>query len=200
MAFITLGEARRRGMTPPQTTSARVLKEEAGTLRKSAARYDIFLSHSFSDATLVLGVKRILEEDGGLRVFVDWVEYPELDRSRVTAETAAIIRAAMENSNSMIFTTSETSPSSKWMPWELGFFDGKRGSDKVAVLPLVETEGKEFKGQEYLALYGQVERHDLRLTKSDGSSRQLPRALAVVSSPRSARESYTLVPMFASRG
>jgi hypothetical protein len=199
MAFITIGEARRRGTTAPYTTSARVLKEEAGTLRKSAARYDIFLSHSFSDAALVLGVKRILEEDGGLRVFVDWVEYPELDRSKVTAETATIIRAAMENSNSMIFATSETSPSSKWMPWELGFFDGKRGADKVAVLPLVETEGKEFKGQEYLALYGQVERHDLRVTKSDGSSRQLPRALAVVSSPRSARESYTLVPEFASR-
>lgn len=115
MAFITIGEARRRGVTPPNTTSARVLKEDAGTLRKSAARYDIFLSHSFSDAALVLGVKRILEEDGELRVFVDWVEHPELDRSRVTAETAAIIRAAMKNSNSMIFATSETSPSSKWM-------------------------------------------------------------------------------------
>jgi hypothetical protein len=127
MAFITIGEARRRGVTPPNTTSARVLKEDAGTLRKSAARYDIFLSHSFSDAALVLGVKRILEEDGELRVFVDWVEHPELDRSRVTAKTAAIIRAAMKNSNSMIFATSETSPSSKWMPWELGFFDGKRG-------------------------------------------------------------------------
>jgi len=198
MAFITIGEARRRGVTPPNTTSARVLKEDAGTLRKSAARYDIFLSHNFSDAALVLGVKRILEEDGELRVFVDWVEHPELDRSRVTAETAAIIRAAMKNSNSMIFATSETSPSSKWMPWELGFFDGKRGADKVAVLPLVETEGKEFKGQEYLALYGQVERHDLRVTKSDGGIRQLPRTLAVVSAPRSARESYTLIPTFAS--
>lgn len=200
MAFITIGEARRRGLTPHTTTSARVLKEEAGTLRKSTARYDIFLSHSFSDAAVVLGVKRILEEDGGLRVFVDWVEHPELDRSRVTAETAGVIRAAMENSNAMIFATSEASPSSKWMPWELGFFDGKRGADKVAVLPLVETEGKEFKGQEYLALYAQVERHDLRLTKSDGGVRELPGALAVVSAPRTVRETYTLIPTFARRG
>lgn len=184
MAFITIGEARAKGASARSyRTSERVLKEEVENLRKSTARYDIFLSHSFTDADLVLGVKRILEEEGNLRVFVDWVEHPELDRSRVTAETAAIIRAAMENSNSMIFATSDASPSSKWMPWELGFFDGKRGADKVAILPLVDTEGRDFRGQEYLALYGKIERRDLQVAKALGLMR-MPSNLCVVSTSR----------------
>jgi hypothetical protein len=37
------------------------------------------------------------------------------------------------------------------MPWELGYFDG--GKKQVAILPLVEREGADFKGQEYLTLY-----------------------------------------------
>ena len=74
MAFITIGEARKRGMTPPNTTSARVLKEEAGTLRKSAACYDIFLSHSFSDAALVFFVASTTEA----------LKKPASSRSRAT--------------------------------------------------------------------------------------------------------------------
>jgi hypothetical protein len=89
----------------------------------------------------------------------------------------------MENSNAMIFATSEASPSSKWMPWELGFFDGKRGADKVAILPLVDTEGKEFRGQEYLALYGRVERRDLQVAKALGLMR-MPSNLSVLSTSR----------------
>lgn len=196
MAFITLGEARLKGAAARQTTASRVLKEEVTNLRKSTSRYDIFLSHSFSDADIVLGIKRILEEEGNLRVFVDWVEHPELDRSRVTAETAAIIRAAMANSNSMIFATSEASPSSKWMPWELGFFDGSQGASKVAILPLVHAEGAEFRGQEYLALYAKVERRDLRVEGSTGVVR-MPRKLSVVSSVRPGYEKYTFIPDFA---
>lgn len=28
---------------------------------------------------------------------------------------------------------------SKWMPWELGYFDGRRGSEQVAIFPLVAS-------------------------------------------------------------
>lgn len=43
------------------------------------------------------------------------------------------------------------------MPWELGYFDGLHGS-RIAVLPLVQSEGASFEGQEYLGLYPLVER------------------------------------------
>jgi hypothetical protein len=58
----------------------------------------------------------------------------------------------MGNCESLIFATSDASPASKWMPWELGYFDGRR-PNRVAILPLVESATHGFRGQEYLGLY-----------------------------------------------
>lgn len=118
-------------------------------------RYDIFLSHSIRDAGLVLGVKRILEE-AGKTVYVDWVEDPNLDRGKVSAQTAEKIRQRMRKSDACFYLYSRHSRSSKWMPWELGFFDGMNGN--VAVLPLLPPSGElDFSGQEYLELYPKVD-------------------------------------------
>lgn len=72
----------------------------------------------------------------------------------------------MRASDSMFFATSESSPNSKWMPWELGYFDGLRHG-RVAVLPLLGPQSSGFRGQEYLGLYPVVE----RLQAKDGSHR-----------------------------
>jgi hypothetical protein len=129
-------------------------------LRKSAAtsastKFDVFLSHSFLDAQIILGVKELLEAEG-LRVYVDWIEDAQLDRSRVTAKTADLLRNRMRHSESLIFATSSTSSQSKWMPWELGYFDGFK-PDFVAILPLVQSVASDFSGQEYLGLYPYIE-------------------------------------------
>src|SRR2546421_12943190 len=121
MAFLT--ESRARSAAPYQTRSY-----AEAELRKSAATplsttFDVFLSHSFLDAQIILGVKELLEAEG-LRVYVDWIEDAQLDRSRVTAKTADLLRNRMRHSESLIFATSATSSQSKWMPWELGYFDG----------------------------------------------------------------------------
>jgi hypothetical protein len=142
VAFLT--EARARAASPYRTRS---LVE--AHLRKSAAtdlsaKFDVFLSHSRLDAEVILGVKNLLEGEG-LRVYVDWVEDQQLDRSRVTAKTAEVLRIRMRNSQSLIFATSESSPSSKWMPWELGYFDGFRPG-YVAILPLVTSSTSGFVG------------------------------------------------------
>jgi hypothetical protein len=42
------------------------------------------------------------------------------------------------------------------MPWELGYYDGFRPG-YVAILPLVQTAGGSFSGQEYLGLYPYME-------------------------------------------
>jgi hypothetical protein len=118
-------------------------------------KFDVFLSHSFLDAEIILGVKTLLEAEG-LRVYVDWIDDGQLDRSRVTSATAELLRRRMRNSRSLVYATSATSSQSKWMPWELGFFDGYR-SGHVAILPLVPTSASGFKGQEYLGLYPYVE-------------------------------------------
>lgn len=117
-------------------------------------RYDIFLSHCFRDAEVVLALCNLIVELG-FTVYVDWLEDPG-DRERVTAETAAILRQRMRNSESFIYATSEASQDSKWMPWELGFYDGIKG--RVAVMPICpgRTQSRDYEGHEYLGLYPYV--------------------------------------------
>lgn len=134
--------------------SARDMINES--IRKSSDHeaFDVFLSHSISDAELVLGVKTLLEGEG-LKVYVDWHSDPQLSRSNVNKETAELLRKRMKQSRSLIYIATDNSSSSKWMPWELGFFDGYNPGS-VGVLPLMDYESATFQGQEYLSLYPEV--------------------------------------------
>jgi hypothetical protein len=58
----------------------------------------------------------------------------------------------MNHCRFLLFATTKASSSSKWMPWELGYFDGLR-RDRVGIIPVVRSVGDTFKGQEYLGLY-----------------------------------------------
>ncbi|MEU4413924.1 toll-Interleukin receptor [Nocardia salmonicida] len=129
-------------------------------LRKASAepvrQYDIFLSHSFKDALAILGLRELLMEQG-LSVYVDWLDDPQLDRSQVSEGTANMLRYRMNNSKTLVFATSRASGASKWMPWELGYFDGGKGSSNVAICPIETESSGDFAGQEYLGLYKTVE-------------------------------------------
>ena len=156
MAYFTKSEARsaaartRTVQRSAGKTFESILKEEAKVTAASAS-FDVFLSHSINDAELVTGVKALLEGQG-LRVYVDWAEDPFLDRSKVSKETASLLRQRMRQSKSLVYLATDNSTSSKWMPWEVGYFDGfKPGC--VAIMPVLDQESQTFAGQEYLALY-----------------------------------------------
>ncbi len=154
VAYVTAREAR------TAATSAGVVLATK-TLRESAAKplnttFDIFLSHSAEDAEVIAGLKAMLERDG-LSVYVDWLEDPQADRSRVTPQTAHMLRTRMNSSRYLLYASSTASSSSKWMPWELGYFDGRRPGH-VGILPIVATSDSPFKGLEYLGLYPLIER------------------------------------------
>jgi hypothetical protein len=155
MAYITVGQARARSQR--QWLNSRIAEAE---IRKSASTpgstmFDIFLSHSFEDAEVIAGIKGLIE-DQGLRVYVDWIDDPQADRSNVTAATADMLRQRMNHCQSLLYASSNAATNSKWMPWELGYFDGKK-PDHVAIVPIVKWEGAPFLGQEYLGLYPHVE-------------------------------------------
>ena len=153
MRYFTIKDARsaaRWESSYSYRTAERILKEESKTFHRYKT-YDIFLSHAFSDADIVLGIKKILEKEG-FTVYVDWIDDPHLDRSNVTKEVAEHIRQRMKSCGHLVYATSENARDSKWMPWELGFFDGLKPGH-VAILPLMEEESGDFKGREYLSLY-----------------------------------------------
>lgn len=156
MAYITRDQA-----VQAARSQLRTLDLAAADLRKSAgtpltARFDIFLSHSSEDADVIAGVKILLESDG-LSVYVDWLQDPQLDRSHVSAATAATLRKRMRGCGYLLYASSRSSSASRWMPWELGYFDGQR-PDCVGILPIVAAASDSFDGIEYLGLYPLIER------------------------------------------
>lgn len=157
MPLLSKPQLARLAPTPRMANPAatRELLDSAKRRLSPNARFDIFLSHRFLDAPYVLLLRDYLESLG-YSVFVDWIEEPELDRERVTKKTAARLRSIMGRSKSLLFAVSENSLASKWMPWELGYFDGSGG--RVAIVPITErrTESETYRGQEYLGLYPYV--------------------------------------------
>jgi len=118
--------------------------------------YDIFLSHSYKDANMILNIKRIIE-DMGFSVYVDWIDDPQLERTKVTSDTADLIRNRIDSSRCLIYVTSEKSIDSKWMPWELGYADGAK-EGLAAILPVSESlvSTETYNGREYLGLYNYI--------------------------------------------
>jgi hypothetical protein len=146
------------------------LHQQAGGMTASAAResftksaqeasgtYDVFLSHSVQDAVAIAGLRNLLRSQG-LRIYIDWIDDPQLDRSRVSAGTARRLRERMQNSGSLMYATSRAAKSSKWMPWELGYFDGLKGVNRVSICPIETGDSGTFVGQEYLGLYKVIEK------------------------------------------
>lgn len=124
--------------------------------------FDIFLSHSYSDRAIVPALKREFE-NLGYKVYVDWINDKLLSRENVTKETAQILQKRMNQSKCLIYATSENSSNSRWMPWELGYFDGIK--DKmVGILPIKKSGNgfnDNFRGEEYLGLYYYIDKANI---------------------------------------
>lgn len=135
-------------------TASEKLMEESSRFSTDKT-YDIFMSHSYTDAEEIYGVK-IEIENMGFSIYIDWIEDERLDRSRVSRETAERLKERMNNSRCLFYVASEASPHSTWMPWELGYFDGLKS--RVAILPIVEQPRNDdyYRGQEYLGIYPYV--------------------------------------------
>jgi hypothetical protein len=172
MALFSAAQLRNAGQAEVRKSwayaqSAKELLREEVRKQSSSAQYDIFLSHAFRDAELILGLRNALV-GMGFSVYVDWLEDPTLDRERVTPETAKMLRIRMRACSSLLFATSDAAADSKWMPWELGYFDAYRGG-RVAIIPVSESQhpGDDWKGREYLGLYPYITRNTAKGTLTE---------------------------------
>jgi hypothetical protein len=160
MALLTESEVRsaaRRTHERLSESYGRVLAKAANTTEE---RFDIFLSHSIRDAEIVRGA-HILLKRLGYSVYVDWIVDRDLDREAVSPATALQLKRRMRQCESLLYLATKNTSDSKWMPWELGFFDGY-GDGRVAILLVFEGQRHEYEGQEYLGVYPYV---DVRLVR-----------------------------------
>lgn len=154
MTLLTEGQARsaaRRTATILKKSFDRVLTEAAA----EEDAFDIFLSYAIRDSELVLGTRSLLAQFGHT-VYVDWIDDEDLDRARVSRATATRLKKRMTQCTAMLYLATVSSTESKWMPWELGFFDGFRAG-RVAILPISDDDRETYVGREYLGLYPYVD-------------------------------------------
>jgi hypothetical protein len=132
------------------------LKQAATPLFNAGRReFDVFLSHSARDTDSIKALKAELEalQAGGLnlKVYVDWIDDTKLDRTKVTKETASALRDRMHKCHVLVLAVTRNSARSRWVPWELGFFDGYSG--EIYIYPLEDGVSASETGVEFLDFY-----------------------------------------------
>jgi hypothetical protein len=99
-----------------------------------------------------MGLQHLLYEQG-LDLYIDWQDSTMPDRPN--AETAERLRKRIVDNTWFLFLATSNSMTSRWCPWELGFADGKKASEKIAIIPT--RDGATTHGNEYLELYRRIE-------------------------------------------
>jgi len=111
-----------------------------------------FLCHSHHDRELALGLQAFLRQQG-LDLYIDWQDMtmpPE-----PSAETANKLRQRILACEWFLFLATSNSMGSRWCPWELGYADGKKPHEKIAIVPT--RDGQTNHGNEYVQLYRRID-------------------------------------------
>ena len=138
--------------------------------------FDEFLSYNINDKDVVKGIYYVLK-NMGIKVYVDFMVDPQLDRRSVTKETAECIQSRLKHSKSLIYAQSSNAAMSKWMPWELGVVEGN--TSKCFIMPVQKGYEIINSRQEYLLLYpviGINTSSELRVYDSESSNYSRPLA------------------------
>lgn len=135
-------------------TSKGAIAESLRKKIRTASVPSVFLSHSHEDRDLVEPVANFIASMG-ISLYVDWLD-PKMP-SITSAETAERIKTMIVENHRFLVLASERSLESRWVPWELGYADGEKKFEDIAILPIQEYN---YKGapNEYVQVYQEVAR------------------------------------------
>src|SRR5438552_17185988 len=107
---------------------------------------DVFISHKSKDAEKAQRLKRRIVDDYRLSCWID-ADDEEMQRLQQAQPVdykllTDRIREHLRTCRCLIFAYSSQSRDSLWMPWELGFFDGRWGRRLIGLYDLDEGAGK----------------------------------------------------------
>ncbi|KLO61560.1 hypothetical protein AA671_01050 [Delftia tsuruhatensis] len=112
-----------------------------------------FLCHSHKDRDLALGLQQWLKEQG-MELYIDWLDPCMPDTP--DGMTADRIRTIINGADVFLFLATKDSMTSRWCPWELGFADGVKRNEQIAVIATRDASGNYY-GNEYLQLYRRID-------------------------------------------
>jgi hypothetical protein len=119
---------------------------------KAAAAVTVFLSHSHRDTELIKLASGLLQSQG-VDVYIDHKD-PDLP-DKTSISTAYKLRRKIEECGKLVLVASDRAVEiSRWVPWELGFADGRILQDNIAILPVQDQRGN-WTGSEYVGCYNQ---------------------------------------------
>lgn len=135
-------------------------KLQNSTRKSLSTRNTVFLSHSHQDADLIVAAMNFLLTLE-LEIYVDWLdeEMPAI----TSGETATKIKKKIAECDRFVVLLSDYSVNSKWVPWELGYADGVKDINTIAIMPIRRSQftyDSEFNGIEYMSLYPVIREGD----------------------------------------
>ena len=95
--------------------------------------HDIFLSHTTKDKAIIKKLYYYLEVYCKLKVYVDWIIDPFLNRSNVTKKSVRLIEIRLRQSKSILLCKTIKYRSSRWIMWEIGYFAGYKNTNMAQI-------------------------------------------------------------------
>ncbi|MBL7981931.1 MAG: toll/interleukin-1 receptor domain-containing protein [Flavobacteriales bacterium] len=119
---------------------------------KRQGRQTAFLCHSHKDRELAKCVQAFLASVG-FDLYIDWEDANMPNHPN--QETAARIQSKIEELHWFLYLATENSAPSRWCPWEIGYADGVKPTERILILP-TEKNYTTY-GAEYLGLYRHID-------------------------------------------
>jgi len=119
---------------------------------KSKRQPTAYLSYSPKDEEIARGLQ-VLFSENGWNVHIDWDKTNNADIPDM--RTASSIKDKIAALDWFIFLGTPNSTGSLWLPWELGFADGKKSQDKIIIVSTTDEAGRCY-GDEYTQLYRHI--------------------------------------------
>lgn len=135
---------------------------------QSRTKPTVFLSHKHDDLADLGGIIVVLEH-AGAKIYIDSIDNKLPDQT--CGDTAVRIKEVIKFCDRFILLATDKAIESYWCNWELGIGDTYKFIEKIALLPIKEKGGYDFqyKGNEYLQIYPQIDYEDGFGQYQDGS-------------------------------
>ncbi len=128
----------------------------AGTRRPS--KKTVFISHKHDDLEDLKGFIGYLEKFFNVECYID-SDDPSMPE-KTSGETAARIKKVIRAADRFILLATDHAIASKWCNWELGYGDAQKYRDRIAILPMKNSNRNVYSGNEYMQIYPRIVRID----------------------------------------